>query len=53
MQEQEPDGPLTDPVGVEGHLVAIDIQIVESPVLYTTDGKKIIHPFYPFAMIMN
>jgi len=31
MQEQEPDSPLNDPIGVEADLVAIDTQTVDSP----------------------
>ena len=53
VQDREPDSLLNDPVGVEGGLVAIDTRTVDSPVQHTTDGKKIIHPFYPSAMIMN
>ena len=53
MQGQELDSPLSDLVGVEGDLVVVDTQIVDSPVRHTTDGKKIIHPFYSSAMIMN
>jgi len=53
MQEQEPNSPLSDPIGIEGDPVVVDTQIVDSPVRHTTDGKKIIHPFYPSAMIIN
>jgi len=53
MQGQEPDSPFSDPIGVEGDLVVVDTWTVDSPVRHTTDGKKIIHPFYPSAMIMN
>ena len=53
MQGQEHNSPLSDPVGVEGDPVVVDTQTVDSPVWHTTDGKKIIHPFYPSAMIMN
>ena len=53
MQGQEPDSPLSDPVGVEGDLVVVDTQTIDSLVRHTTDDKKIIHPFYPSAMIMN
>ena len=53
MQEQEPDSPLNDPIGVEGDLVAIDSQIVNSPVRHTIDGKEVICPFYSSAIIMN
>ena len=50
MQGHEPDSPLSD---IEGDLVVVDTQTIDSPVRHTTDGKKIIHPFYPSAMIMN
>ena len=53
VQDWEPDSPLNDSVGVEGGLVAVDTRTVDSPVQHTTDGKKIIHPFYPSTMIMN
>jgi len=43
-QEQEPDSPLSNPVGVESDLVAIDTQTINSPVPHTTDGKKVICP---------
>ena len=46
MQEQEPDGPLTDLVGVKGHLVAVDIQIVDSLVRHITDGMEVIMSIY-------
>ena len=45
MQEQEPNSPLDDPIDVEGHPVAIDTQIVDSPARHTTDGKEVICPF--------
>jgi len=53
MQGQEPDSPLSDPVGVQGDPVVVDTKTVDSLVRHTTDGNKIIHPFYPFVMIMN
>ena len=53
MQEQEPDSPLSDPVGVEGDPVVVDTQTIDSLVQHTTDGKRIIYPFYPSAIIMN
>ena len=34
MQEQEPDSPLNDPVGVEG-------DPVDSPAQHATDGKEV------------
>ena len=52
MQGQEPDSPLSDLVSIEGDLV-VDTQTVDSLLRHTTDGKKIIHPFYPSTMIMN
>ena len=39
MQDQEPDSLLNDPVSVEGGLVAIDTQTVDSLVRQTTNGK--------------
>ena len=46
MQEQEPDSPLNDPVGVEG-------DPVDSPAQHATDGKEVKRPFYSSAIIMN
>ena len=46
MQEQEPGSPLNDPTGVEGDLVAIDTQIVDSSVQHITDGKEVICSIY-------
>ena len=51
MQGQEPNSPLSNPVGIEGDPVVVDTQTVDFPVRHTTDSKKIIHPFYPSAMI--
>ena len=42
MQDREPDSPLNNPVGVEGSLVAVDTQTIDSPVQQTTDGKEVI-----------
>ena len=53
MREQEPDSPLNDPIGVEGDLVAVDTQTVDSLAQHTTDGKEVICPFYSSAIIMN
>ena len=53
MQEQEPDSPLNDPVGIEGDPVAVDTQTVDSPAQHATDGKEVICPFYPSAIIMK
>jgi len=54
MQEQESGSPPidNDPVDVEND-PTVDTHTVDSPVQHTTDGKKIIYPFYLFAMIMN
>ena len=41
-QDREPDSPLNDPIGVEGGLVAVDTQTVDSLVRQTTDGKEVI-----------
>ena len=46
MQEQEPDSPLNDLVGVEG-------DPIDSPTQHATDGKEVICPFYSSAIIMN
>ena len=40
MQDREPNSPLNGPIGVEGGLVAVDTQIVDSLVQKTTDGKE-------------
>ena len=53
MQDREPDSPLNDPVGVEGGLVAIDTQIVDSLGWQTTDGKEVIFLIYFSTTIMN
>ena len=53
VQDREPDSPLIDPVSVEGGLVAVDTQIVDSLVRQTTDGKEVICSTYFFATIMN
>ena len=42
VQDREPDSPLIDPVGVEGGLVAVDTQTVDSPVRQITNGKEVI-----------
>ena len=46
MQEQEPDSPLNDPVGVEG-------DPVDSPAQHATDGKAIKPPLYSPTIVMN
>ena len=46
MQEQEPNSPLNDPIGVEG-------DPVDSPAQHATDGKEVICPFYSSTIIMN
>ena len=55
MQEQEFDSLLieNDPVSIENDPAVVDTQTVDSLVQHTTDGKKIIYPFYPSATIMN
>ena len=45
-QEQEPNSPLNDPVGVEG-------DPVDSPAQHATDGKEVKRPFYSSTIIMN
>jgi len=41
-QDREPDSLLNDPIGVEGGLVAVDTQTVDSPFWQTTNGKEVI-----------
>ena len=53
MQEQVPDSSLNDPINVEGDLVTVDTQTVNSLVWHTTDGKEVICSFYSSAIIMN
>ena len=48
-QEQE-SGSLpieNDPVGIENDPIVVETQTVDSLVQHTTDGKKIIYPFFP------
>ena len=52
-QEQEPNNPLNDPIGIEGDLVAIDTQTVDFLAQRATDGKEVICPIYSSAIIMN
>ena len=52
-QEQEPDSPLNDPIGVKGDPVVINTQTVDSPSQHATDGKEVMCPFYSSAIIMN
>ena len=42
MQDREPDSSLNDRVGVEGSLVAVNTQTIDSLVRQTTDGKEVI-----------
>ena len=53
VQDREPDNPLNDPIGVEGGLVAVDTQTVDSPVRQTTNGKEVICLIYLSATNMN
>ena len=46
MQEQEPDSPLNNPVGVKG-------DPVNSLAQRATNGKEVICPFYSSTIIMN
>ena len=46
MQEQEPDSPLNDPVGVEG-------DPIDSPAQHATDAKEVKRPLYSSTIIMN
>ena len=52
-QEQELDNPLNDPIGVEGDLVVVGPQIIDSPVWHITEGKEVTCPFYSSAIIMK
>ena len=52
-QEQEPDSPLNDPVGVEGDSIAVDTQTVDSPAQHATDGKEVICTSYSSTIVMN
>ena len=53
MQDREPNSLLNDPVDVEGGLVAVNPQTVDSPVRQTTDGKGVICSIYLSAADMN
>ena len=53
MQEQEPDIPLNDPIGIDGDPVVVDTQTIDSLAQHATDGKEVICPFYSSAIIMN
>ena len=53
MQEQEPNSPLNDPIGIEGDLVVIDTQTIDSLAQHATNDKEVICPFYSSAIIMN
>ena len=48
-REQESDSPPieNDPVSIENDPAVVDTQTVDSLVQHTTDGKKIIYPFFP------
>ena len=45
MQEQEPDSPLNDPVGVKGDPIAVDIQSVDSSAQRELMVRKLYAPF--------
>ena len=53
MQDQEPDSPLNDPIGVADDPVAAGTQTVNSLVQRIADGKEVICPFYPSTVITN
>ena len=53
VQDQEPDSPLNDPVDVEGGLVSVDTQTIDSLVRQTTNGKGVICSIYLSATNMN
>ena len=42
VQDWKLDSLLNDPIGVEGGLVAVDTQTVDSPFWQTTNGKEVI-----------
>ena len=46
MQDREPDSPLKDPIDVEGGLVVVNTQTVDSLVQQTTDGEGVICSIY-------
>ena len=54
-QEQESNNlPIeNNAVGIENDPAIVDTQTVNSSVRHATDGKKIIYPLYPSAIIMN
>ena len=54
MQKRESSSPPIDnvPIDVENDPV-IETHTADSLVQHTADGKKIIYPFYLFAMILN
>ena len=53
MQDQERDSPLNDHVDVQGDLVAVDTQTVDSLVQLTTNGKGVICSIYLSTANMN
>ena len=53
MQDQEPDSPLNDPVDIEGGLVAINTQTIDSLVRQTIDGEGVICSIYFSTANMN
>ena len=53
MQDREPDSPLNDPVDVEGGLVVVNTQSVDSLVRQTTDGEGVICSTYLSIVNMN
>ena len=52
MQDQEPDSPLNDPIDIEGGLVAVNTQAINSLVQQTTDDEVVICPTYLSAVNM-
>jgi len=53
VQDREPDSLLNDPIDDDGGLVAVNPQIVDSPVRQMTDGKGVICSIYLSAADMN
>ena len=53
VQDRGPDSPLNDPVDVEGGLVVVNTQSVDSLVRQTTDGEGVICSTYLSIVNMN
>ena len=53
VQDREPNNPLNDPVDIEGGLVAVNTQTIDSPVQQTTDSEGVMCLIYLSAANMN